>query len=98
MARILARGTRTRQACAFAAAFLMPAAALAGCLARFIVHFISGMTVYAQYMPEEFMGFSGMTPFVYSVLYNGTYMLPNTVIAIAVCAALIPVIPRLERR
>ena len=73
-------------------------AALAGGFARFIIHFISGVTVYAQYMPEEFMGISGMTPFVYSLLYNGTYMLPNTVIAIAVCAALIPVIPRLERR
>ena len=77
---------------------LLPVAALAGGFARFIIHFISGVTVYAQYMPEEFMGISGMTPFVYSLLYNGTYMLPNTVIAIAVCAALIPVIPRLERR
>ena len=77
---------------------LLPVAALVGSFARFLIHFISGVTVYAQYMPEEFMGFSGMTPFVYSVLYNGTYMLPNTVIAIAVCAALIPVIPRLERR
>ena len=77
---------------------LLPVAALVGGFARFIIHFISGVTVYAQYMPEEFMGISGMTPFVYSLLYNGTYMLPNTVIAVAVCAALIPVIPKLERR
>ena len=39
---------------------LLPVAALVGCLARFVVHFISGVTVYAQYMPEEFMGFSGI--------------------------------------
>ena len=76
---------------------LLPVAALVGCFARFVVHFISGVTVYAQYMPEEFMGFSGMTPVLYSTLYNGTYMLPNTLIAIAVCALLIPVVKRLDR-
>ena len=76
---------------------LLPVAALVGSFARFIIHFISGMTVYAQYMPEEFMGYTGLTPFFYSLLYNGTYMLPNTIIAIAVCAALIPVMPRLDR-
>ena len=76
---------------------LLPVAALVGCLARFVIHFISGMTVYAQYMPEEFMGYTGMTPFIYSLLYNGTYMLPNTVIAIVICSLLIPVMPRLDR-
>ena len=76
---------------------LLPVAALVGCLARFVIHFISGMTVYAQYMPEEFMGYTGMTPFIYSLLYNGTYMLPNTIIAIVICSILIPVMPRLDR-
>ena len=76
---------------------LLPVAALVGCLARFVIHFISGMTVYAQYMPEEFMGYTGMTPFLYSLLYNGTYMLPNTIIAIVICSLLIPVMPRLDR-
>ena len=76
---------------------LLPVAALVGCLARFVIHFISGMTVYAQYMPEEFMGYTGMTPFIYSLLYNGTYMLPNTIIAIVICSLLIPVMPRLDR-
>ena len=77
---------------------LLPVAALVGCFARFIIHFISGITVYAQYMPEEFMGFSGMTPVLYSTLYNGTYMLPNTVIAIAICSLLIPVARQIEKR
>ena len=76
---------------------LLPVAALVGCVARFIIHFISGATVYAQYMPEEFMGYTGMTPVWYSTLYNGTYMLPNTVIAIVICALLIPVIKQLDR-
>ena len=76
---------------------LLPVAALVGCAARFIIHFISGITVYAQYMPEEFMGYTGMTPVLYSTLYNGTYMLPNTVIAVVVCALLIPAMKKLDR-
>lgn len=67
----------------------MPLAALIGCLARFVIHFISGMTVYAQYMPEEFMSHQMTSPVVYSILYNGTYMLPNTILAILLCALLI---------
>ena len=48
-------------------------------------------------MPEEFLGIGNMTPALYSLLYNGTYMLPNTVIAIAVCALLIPVVKKLPK-
>ena len=59
------------------------------CVARFIVHYISGVTVYAQYMPEEFMNITHMTPALYSLLYNSTYMLPNTILAVVVCALLI---------
>ena len=68
---------------------LLPVAALIGCVARFVIHFISGVTVYAQYMPEEFMGIGHMTPPLYSLLYNGTYMVPNTILAVAICALLI---------
>ena len=53
--------------------------ALIGCVARFIIHFISGVTVYAQYMPEEFA-----SPSLYSLFYNGTYMLPNTILCVLV--------------
>ena len=66
----------------------LPLAALIGCVGRFVIHFISGVTVYAQYMPEEFMGMTMTSPVFYSVLYNGTYMLPNTILAIVICALL----------
>lgn len=66
----------------------LPLAAFVGCLGRFVIHFISGVTVYAQYMPEEFMGMTMTSPVFYSVLYNGTYMLPNTILAIIICALL----------
>lgn len=67
---------------------LIPLAALVGGAARFAVHYISGVTVYAEYMPESFMGLTMTSPFFYSALYNGGYMLPSTILAVAVCAAL----------
>ena len=39
-------------------------------------------------MPEEFMGVTKLTPPLYSLLYNGTYMVPNTVLAVVLCALL----------
>ena len=60
--------------------------AFIGCLGRFIIHFISGVTVYAQYMPEEFINHKMTSPTVYSLLYNGTYMLPNTILCILIIA------------
>ena len=77
---------------------LLPLAALIGCAGRFLVHFISGVTVYAQYMPEEFMGVTRLNVPLYSLLYNGTYMLPNTVLAVLICALLIPVVKRLDKQ
>ena len=62
--------------------------AVIGSLCRFAVHYLSGVTVYAQYMPEVFMERTMTSPAVYSLLYNGSYMLPNTVLAIALCAVL----------
>ena len=68
---------------------LLPFAALVGCLARFGIHFLSGITVYAKYLPESFMGIEKPSLWLYSLLYNGTYMLPNTVLAVLVCAMLV---------
>lgn len=58
-------------------------AALVGCVARFVIHYLSGVTVYAEWMPEEFLGLTMTTPFFYSALYNLFYMLPSTVISVA---------------
>ena len=68
-------------------------AAIVGCAARFIIHYISGFTVYAKWMPDEFMGLPMTSPFIYSALYNGGYMLPCTILAVVVCALLITVKP-----
>ena len=49
-----------------------------GVFGRFICHVISGVVVWASYAPE------GMNPLVYSVLYNGSYLLPELVITMVI--------------
>ena len=55
-------------------------AALLGCVIRFLVHYVVGATIWAEYMPETFFGMTMTTPWIYSALYNGAYMLPCTVL------------------
>ena len=66
----------------------LPLGALVGCFGRFVIHFLSGVTIYAEYFEDVFMNIKGLTPTTYSILYNGTYMLPNTILAVALCALL----------
>ena len=47
------------------------------CVMRFLVHYVVGATVWAAYMPETFFGLEMVTPWVYSALFNGAYMLPD---------------------
>ena len=66
---------------------LMWLGALIGCFARFLVHWVSGVTIYAEYM-EDIFGLHMTNAGVYSALYNGSYMLPNTILAVIVCLIL----------
>ena len=45
---------------------------------RFVSHFISGYIFFDVWMPEEFTN-----PAIYSVVYNGTYMLPELIMTVA---------------
>ena len=61
-----------------------------GCLARFLVHYISGITLYRILEPTEISGFGVFTnPHVYSLVYNGVYMVPNTLIALVIAGILL---------
>ena len=75
--------------------FLFPLASFVGCVARFIIHFISGVTIYAITAAETVAGVTTSNAWLYSLIYNGLYMLPNTVIAVVTAVVLIPVIDRL---
>jgi thiamine transporter len=47
-----------------------------GILGRFLAHFVSGIIFFANYTPE------GMSPVIYSAVYNGGYLLVELVISI----------------
>ena len=64
------------------------AGAVLGCAARFAVHFVSGVTIYRIVAPTEFLNRTYSSPALYSLIYNGSYMLPNTLIALVLAAVL----------
>ena len=57
---------------------------LLGGAGRFLSHYVTGATVWAEYMPPEFFGMTMTSPWFYSALYNGSYM----IIDMALCAVL----------
>jgi thiamine transporter len=61
---------------------------LIGGVARFLVHYVVGATIWAAYMPEEFFGLTMTTPWFYSLLYNIAYMGPNIIITLVIFALL----------
>ena len=61
----------------------------AGCLGRFAVHYFSGITIYKILVPTEEEGFGVFNnPHLYSLVYNGVYMIPNMIIAMIIAAIL----------
>lgn len=46
-----------------------------GIFGRFLASFLSGVTIWASYAPET------MNPVTYSILYNGSYLLPEMIIS-----------------
>ena len=62
---------------------------LTGCLGRFLIHHISGITIYKIMVPTEVAGIGMFSnPHIYSLVYNGVYMIPNTVIALLLAGIL----------
>ncbi len=59
---------------------------------RFVSHYISGAIFFDIWMPEEFSN-----PYLYSLLYNGSYMLPEMIFTIIGAGAVfgVPVIRKL---
>ena len=57
-------------------------------VARFLVHYVVGATIWAEYMPDTFFGMTMTSPWIYSLLYNMAYMAPNIIITLVVFAIL----------
>ena len=67
------------------------------CILRFASHFASGVVLWANF--EEFIAFGKEwvgRPWLYSLCYNGVYMLPETIFT-ALGAALLLRLPQLRR-
>jgi thiamine transporter len=60
-------------------------------LLRFSSHFASGILIFGQWAPE------GSTPFMHSLMYNGTYMLPELIFTLVGAVFLLktPIIQRM---
>lgn len=60
-----------------------------GCVCRFIIHHISGVTIYRIIEPTAIPGLGTFdNAHVYSLVYNGSYMLPNMLLALAIAGVL----------
>lgn len=67
---------------------IFPGAVL-GNAVRFLVHFISGVTIYRIYEPTEILHVGVFDDAVlYSLVYNGLYMIPCMILTVAVAAVL----------
>ena len=62
------------------------------CALRFLVHFLAGIILWANF--EQFEAFGQViqnNPVLYSICYNGVYMLPETVLTVVVAAILLKI-------
>ena len=62
--------------------------AFIGSLLRYIAHVISGAIFFGNYAPK------GQPVMIYSLLYNGTYMLPSFVISAIIVVLVIKALPK----
>ncbi|MBA7559218.1 energy-coupled thiamine transporter ThiT [Candidatus Atribacteria bacterium 1244-E10-H5-B2] len=61
-------------------------AVFTGGLGRFVSHFFSGVIFFAQYAPE------GQSPWVYSAIYNISYLLPALLLSYVIIIPLIKIL------
>jgi len=63
-----------------------------GGLLRYLIHFISGIVFFGSYAPE------GTAVWKYSLIYNGSYMIPAMILSAMVAVLLFTTAPRLLKR
>ena len=59
-----------------------------GSFARFVVHFISGITIYKLVAPTELFNTTFANPYIYSLVYNGSYVFIDMLFCIVIFALL----------
>lgn len=65
--------------------YLIISAIVLGSLGRFVSHLFSGVIFFSQYAPEVMWGLHiGANPYLYSTLYNLSFLLPEALITLVV--------------
>ena len=59
-----------------------------GCILRFIVHYIAGVTIWRIYGPTELFNTTFLNPRLYSAVYNGSYVAIDMVLCLVIFALL----------
>ena len=60
-----------------------------GCTVRFVVHYVSGVTIYRIYEPTNIPGIGTFdNAELYSLVYNAVYVLPSMLMVLALCGVL----------
>ena len=60
-----------------------------GIAGRFLAHFASGVIFFAIYAPQVYLGLNiGANAYVYSALYNGSYLIPELIISLTLVLVL----------
>ena len=59
---------------------------IVGCAGRFVIHYISGVTIYKILAPTEFMRWTFTSPAAYSLIYNGIYIFAEAGITLVLLA------------
>ncbi len=75
--------------------------AMMGCLARFLVHFAAGVTLWKIAVGDEMqifgMTFGSDAAAWYSLIYNGSYMAVNLLLALAALPILYPALKKMRK-
>ena len=57
-----------------------------GGLMMFASSYLVGVYVWGEYMPDTFLGMAQTSPYIYSLIYNGTWAFPSIILAVIVFA------------
>ena len=71
----------------------LPCAVILGAFGRFLVHWVTGATVWADTMPETFF-----SPWVYSFVYNGTYVGLSALLCLVLACLLMKPLSRIPTK
>lgn len=55
-----------------------------GAFGRFLIHFISGITIYRILAPTEVLGTTFDNPYLYSAVYNGSYIIVDLALCLVI--------------